>query len=143
MTLIETILQLVKNLPHSRVLVATPSNSSANLITERIIESEVLKPREFIRLVSHNNVHRETIPQKIISQCGTIHKARDGTDNEYTVKETGIQLNCGSSRLKSYRVLIGTCITLGTLMQCDIPEDHFTHVVIDESGQSLESELVF
>lgn len=142
-TLIETILQIIKNIPSSRILVATPSNSSANLITQSIIESGALKPDEFIRLVSHNHVHSDSIPKNIIRYCGTIDIARDRTEEDkYEVIESGLRKKCNAKRLKSHRMLIGTCVTLGSLMQCDFPEDYFTHVIIDESGQCLETELI-
>ncbi|KAG4074469.1 hypothetical protein HA402_015758 [Bradysia odoriphaga] len=140
-TVIETILQIVKNVPNSRILVATPSNSAANLITERIVASGVLKQDQFMRLVSHNNVSRGLIPQTILSHCGTIETASDGS-GEYKVEESGLQVKCNATRLKKYRILIGTCITLGTLMQLDIPDEHFSHVIIDESGQSMETESI-
>lgn len=143
MTVIETILQLIKNDPTRRILVATPSNSSANLITQLLIQSGLLKQKELMRLVSHNNVLRDAIPKDVIHYCGTIDIARPDTEKDgYKIAASGLQLNCNAKRVKSYRILIGTCITLGTLMQCDIPNDHFTHVVIDESGQCLESEIM-
>ncbi|XP_037040158.1 probable RNA helicase armi [Bradysia coprophila] len=142
-TLIETILQLYKKVPHSRILVATPSNSSANLITERIVESGALMQGEFIRLVSENSIQKETIPESIIRHCGTIDIAREETtDDGIKLTVSGLKMNCNSKYLRLRRVLIGTCITLGTLMQCDFPENHFTHVIIDESGQSMETEIV-
>lgn len=128
---------------HSRILVATPSNSSANLITERIIESGVLRQGEFMRLVSENSIQKEAIPDNIISHCGTIDTAREGTTKEgVKLTASGLKMNCNAKFLKLRRVLIGTCITLGTLMQCDFPEDHFTHIIIDESGQCLETEIM-
>lgn len=143
MTIVEAILQIVKNVPFSRVLVAAPSNSAANLLTERIIKSGVLEDRQFLRLVSYNRVVRDSIPTEIIGHCGTIEIARDGTiKDSYEMKESGLQIHCNASRLKKYRLLIGTCITIGTLMQCDFPEDYFSHVIIDECGQCTETEVI-
>lgn len=142
-TLIETILQIMKLVPHSRVLVATPSNSSANLITQRIIDSGVLNQGEFIRLVGENSVQRELIPESIIRYCGTVDIAREGTTKEeIKLSESGLKMNCNAKYLRLRRLLIGTCVTIGTLMQCDFPEDHFSHIIVDESGQCLESQVM-
>lgn len=142
-TLIETILQLIKRVSHSRILVAAPSNSSANLITERIIESGVLERGEFIRLVSENSLQRELIPANIAPYCGTIDIARDGTiKDEVKYTESGLKMNCNSKYLAQRRILISTCITMGTLMQCEFPADHFSHIIVDESGQLMESEIM-
>lgn len=47
-TLCETILQLLTTIPESRLLVATPSNSSANLVAERLLDSNILKPGDLV-----------------------------------------------------------------------------------------------
>lgn len=47
-TLCETILQILSTIPESRLLIATPSNSSANLIAERLLDSGVLKPGDMV-----------------------------------------------------------------------------------------------
>lgn len=49
MTLCETILQIFTIIPESRLLIATPSNSSANLIAERLLDSGIFKPGDFVR----------------------------------------------------------------------------------------------
>lgn len=91
------------------------------------------------------------IPDHIIRFCGTVDIAREGTTrNEGTTTEegrtkltaSGLKFSCNSKFLKLRRVLIGTCITLGSLLQCDFPDNHFTHVIIDESGQCLETEIM-
>ncbi|XP_061389186.1 probable RNA helicase armi [Musca vetustissima] len=143
MTLVETILQLVKLLPSSRLLVGTPSNSSADLITTRLIESGDLQAGDFIRLVSQNQIERELIPSHLQPYCATIDVAADGTCNDsMIVTESGLKLKCQMKYLGRHRVTIGTCSTLGNFLQMDFPPGHFTHVLIDESGQCTESEVM-
>lgn len=71
-TLVETILQLVRNVPGSRLLVGTPSNSSADLITKRIIASKALNHGDFIRLVSQNQVEKDLVPPDLAPYCATV-----------------------------------------------------------------------
>lgn len=47
-TLCETVLQILSIIPESRLLIATPSNSSANLISERLLDSGILKPGDMV-----------------------------------------------------------------------------------------------
>lgn len=139
-TLIETILQIYKHDKRSHILVATPSNSAADLITKRIADSGILEENQFMRLVSQNSVEKELIPDDIMRFCGTIDIAREGTTKvEFKVTESGLKKKCNATYLMSRHLLIGTCITLGTLMQCDFPDDHFSHIIIDESGQCMET----
>ena len=56
----------------TRILVATPSNSSANLIAERLLDAKILKPGEMVRLVGFNLVEGDRIPPRLLPYCALI-----------------------------------------------------------------------
>lgn len=70
-TLVETILQIYKLIPESRIIIGTPSNSSADLICERIIDSGVLEPGELVRIMAYHRVCEGNIPEKLLPYCTT------------------------------------------------------------------------
>ncbi|XP_055602251.1 probable RNA helicase armi [Uranotaenia lowii] len=143
MTIIELIHQIVRMSPGSRIMVGTPSNSSANLITERLIDSKVLKPGEFIRIVGLNYIEQELVPEHLAPYCGTVDIASERTvKGEVIITESGLMHRLQLKHLGRHRITIGTCVTLGTLMHFRFPRNHFTHVIIDEAGQCLETETL-
>ncbi|XP_011181734.2 probable RNA helicase armi isoform X1 [Zeugodacus cucurbitae] len=143
MTLVEIVLQLVKLLPSSRLLIGTPSNGSADLIATRLIDSKQLQPGDFVRLVSQNQIEKELVPEHLMPYCATVDMAADGTcDDSMIVTESGMKLRCQMKYLGRHRVTISTCTTLGNFLQMGFPPGHFTHVLIDESGQCTEPEVM-
>lgn len=140
-TIVELILQIYKNLRHSVLLIATPSNSAANLITQRIIDSGILVEGEFLRIVGHNALSRGLVSESLQPYCAMIDIAAAGTGcgnlftNNYNVKQYG------SNELRTQRVMIGTCNALGALLQLNLPKNLFTHVIVDEAGQCMEPEI--
>ncbi|XP_068146310.1 LOW QUALITY PROTEIN: probable RNA helicase armi [Drosophila tropicalis] len=142
-TVVETILQLLYNLPSARLLVGTPSNSAADLITKRLINSNVLAPGTFIRLVSQNIVEKDLIPPDLAEYCATLDIGTSGTcsDNMLTTA-SGLKMRCQMNFLGNHRVTISTCTTLGNFLQVGFKRGHFTHILIDEAGQCTESETI-
>lgn len=70
-TLIEMILQLYRK-GNTRIIVAAPSNSAANLITKLLNDCNVLKEGEFARIVSQNSIERDQIPDELRKHCITV-----------------------------------------------------------------------
>ncbi|XP_034655404.1 probable RNA helicase armi [Drosophila subobscura] len=142
-TLVEAVLQMVRNLQSCRILVATPSNSAADLITRRIIASNALAPGDFVRIVSHNLIEKELIPTELMPYCATLDVGIDGSsEDNMLVTESGLKLRCKWKFIGAHRVSIGTCATLGNFMQMSFPGGHFTHLFLDEAGQSTEPEAM-
>lgn len=143
-TIIEAILQLSVNVRDSRILVATPTNTAADLLTQQIIDSNLFPDEgHIVRVVGYNAIEREKIPERLLKYCTTIDIARPGTaKDKMQVTASGLKLQCNVNVLKKYRITIATCNLIGSLMQLQFPRDHFTHAVIDECGQCIEPEAL-
>lgn len=142
-TLVEAILQICTQVKDSRLLVAAPSNSAANTLTQRIAKSNALQPGDFVRIAGYNAIETGRIPEDILPFTATCEVARDGTcKDDVKILDSGVKLRCGAKMLGRNRITIGTCSALGTLMQMEFARDHFTHVLIDECGQCLEPEAM-
>lgn len=71
-TIVEAVLQIIKLVEDSRILIGTTSNSAADLLTDLLIESGFLDEDDFVRVVSHNYCERDLIPDNIKPYCATI-----------------------------------------------------------------------
>ncbi|XP_017797933.1 PREDICTED: probable RNA helicase armi [Habropoda laboriosa] len=141
-TLCETILQILSTIPESRMLIATPSNSSANLIAERLVDSGVLKPSDMVRLIAYHYLGSDSIPNKLLPYCATAELADETTIEKTKYNGVGPRLNCTMNVLGRHRITIGTCISLGILYNMGFPRGHFSHVLVDEAGQATEPEIM-
>ncbi|KOX70201.1 putative RNA helicase armi [Melipona quadrifasciata] len=142
-TLCETVLQILSTVPESRcLLIATPSNSSANLISERLLDSGILKPGDMVRLIAYHCLNNDSIPSKLLPYCATAELADETTIEKLKYNEVGPKLNCTMSVLGRHRITIGTCVALGILNNMGFPRGHFSHVLVDEAGQATEPEIM-
>lgn len=130
----------------SRIIVATPSNSAAFLIVERLLETGKFKAGDFVRFVSYSQVEKDLIPEHLKKYCATIEISDDDggkhTRSNSTIGAGGIREGCTKSTIVQYKILVSTLGTIGSLMNIKFPPDHFTHVIIDEAGQSVETETL-
>ncbi|KAL1516540.1 hypothetical protein ABEB36_000447 [Hypothenemus hampei] len=141
-TIIESVLQILKLVPKCRILVSAPSNSAADLLALRLIDSEVLKPGQLVRLVGLNYALSENIPIKLVPYCATGSLAKEGTQDENNLWGNGMVFDCSRTVLGRHRVTVATCSSSGILHLMGFPRGHFTHIFIDEAGQVAEPELM-
>lgn len=142
-TIVELIHQLIANVPSARLIVVTPSNSAAYLITERLARGGVLEPGDFIRLVAMSQVEREAVPEHLAQYCATVDVAEErSTFGDVLVTESGLRMKFQAKHIGRHRVTISTCLGIGSLMMMHFDPNHFTHVIVDEAGQGLEPEVL-
>uniref|UniRef100_A0A6V7M8J0 RNA helicase n=1 Tax=Bracon brevicornis TaxID=1563983 RepID=A0A6V7M8J0_9HYME len=145
-TLCETILQILTTLPESRLLIATPSNSSANLIAEKLIASGALKPGDLVRLIANHCLMDDSIPEELLPYCATANLAAEhSVRNRYDWHEgqnASFKVKCTTSVLGRHRITVGTCVALGILYNMGFPRGHFSHILVDEAGQATEPEIM-
>lgn len=145
-TLIEVILHVFTQMKDSRILVAAHSNSAANLILSHLLEYDFLKD-DTVRLLSMSYQKKEVVPDELLPYCVTLRLKRKDPNEDHEEKKTktkkGTRIFRELSMMAPYRIVIGTCIGLGSLMydrNGNIPD--YTHVVVDEAGQCSEPEVL-
>lgn len=143
MTLIEVILQIICLLPNSRLLIATPSNSAANLLTDRLIKSGRFDPGSLTRLVSVSHVNSGNLPDHIRPYCATMNVSLENTNfSKYHRTSDGLRHECNKNLIGRQRITVGTCVCLGSLVRMGFSAGHFTHLIVDEAGQATEPEIM-
>lgn len=65
-----------------RILIATPSNSAANLMAERLLDSNVLQPGDMTRLVAHHLVVEGKIPPRLLPYSAAIETDAQSSDDD-------------------------------------------------------------
>jgi len=124
-TVVEAIKQLVRE-KGARVLVTTPSNSSCDLIVQRLLEhigkSDVLR----MNAASRNWIE---IPNEV-----------QAVSNYYP--QSGEFYYPTPERLIQYKIVACTLVTSGRLSDVKVLQDHFDYVIVDEAGQSVEPECL-
>lgn len=141
-TVVETILQILSLIPHSRILVASPSNSAANLITERLINSKNELTGSLLRIISHTVLCSDKIPDIIRPYCATLDIAEEYSSRNQHSVFNDINVKCRKSFIGRHRITVGTCSCIGALVQMGFSKGHFTHIVVDEAGQASEPEIM-
>jgi hypothetical protein len=120
-TIVEAILQIWKRDPKTRILACAGSNSCADNITEKLLETGVVGRVDMVRIVAFNRI--DFIPSSL-------------TDYYSECKEDNVQ------NWLNHRIIISTCSNAGAIIQF-LPmhaTNHFTHVLIDEAATVTEPE---
>lgn len=142
-TLIEIILHVFTQVKDSRILVAAHSNSAANLILSRLLEHNLVQ-NDTVRLLSMAYNDKNNVPSELSSYCAILRlKKIDCGEEKETETKSNVKVFHELICLAPFRIVIGTCIGLGLLMNDRkgyIPD--YTHVIVDEAGQCSEPEIM-
>lgn len=121
-TLIEAILQVYKRNPRALILACGNSNTSADVLAEKLMLSKVVPPEHLVRITAYYR----TLNQLLIPRC-----IRDITKVFDDIVDDWYQ----------YRIVITTCVNAATLWSLG-DNRIFDFVFIDEAGHAQEPEAM-
>ncbi|XP_018494475.1 putative helicase MOV-10 [Galendromus occidentalis] len=128
-TITEAIIQVYRKLPESRILIVTPSNAAANVVTEKLINSQAIPIADIYRLFGVNcSESRVSSPE--------MKKASNWRESAKMFIEVSMDV------VMVYKIVACTLTMSGSLVTMGIPRGHFTHIFIDEAGHAMEPEAL-
>ncbi|KAH9477519.1 Putative helicase mov-10-B.1 [Psilocybe cubensis] len=122
-TIIEAIMQLLEADPEAKILACAPSNSAADLIASRLQERR-LKDTQLFRFYAASRFKNQ-VPDALLP---------------YTAMSNGHFTVPSMQRMRSFRVVVSTCVSASFSAGIGMARGHFTHIFIDEAGQAMEPE---
>ncbi|UZJ57442.1 hypothetical protein CBS101457_006762 [Exobasidium rhododendri] len=152
-TLVETTLQIIRHDGDSRILLTAPSVTAADTLALRLANH--LTPKEMIRINDPRRTFEE-VPQALLMYC-SVDEARNGKDHTarfglpeweklmrakvviMATHDIHILHLCKVSNLELGRWQ-GSIVSMMYQEQTP-PPLHWTHLLVDEAGQSSEAEL--
>nr|XP_014347304.1 PREDICTED: putative helicase MOV-10 [Latimeria chalumnae] len=123
-TMVEAIKQVLRYIPNCHVLACAPSNSAADLLSQRLSkhESNIYRMNAYSR-------DWKMMPSDVVGYSNW-----DKAQDSYVYPPIQV--------LMEYKVIITTLLTAGRLVSAVVPQGHFSHVFIDEAGHAVEPECV-
>ncbi|KAK2550951.1 putative helicase mov-10-B.1 [Acropora cervicornis] len=125
-TIVEAIKQILKLFPKSCVLACAPSNSACDLVLQRVMKHTVVPKSQMFRL--------NALGRSLLFLPKDLRDVSCISGNEFYFPS--------KQEIMEKRLVVCTLITAGRLVSSGIPDQHFTHVFIDEAGQALQPECV-
>lgn len=134
-TVIEILLQLLDRLPESRVLVVAQSNSAANVILKRLIQTGHIDTNNTIRIVSYNFARQSKFDDELKPYYALASSDSGEECESITMRKVPL------ASLDAYRVVVTTTLSAGYFLDFHCMANHFTHALVDEAGQCSEMEV--
>lgn len=139
-------LQLLLANPTTTILATAPSNSAADLLARKLLESNQLRPGQLLRL---NALSRASvgIPNSVL-ECSFLSDGHFKFPSVDVLSSSEVEYNRrvrGQNpvrALKDYRVVVSTCVTASVPYQLGLPRGHFDWIFVDEAGQACEPEAM-
>jgi len=124
-TIVEAIKQILRHDPGAHILACAPSNSAADVIASRL--SELLKTHELFRFYAPSR-EKKTVPPALTRFTFV------NSDNLFS--------HPSLDKVKSFRVIVCTCVSAGFTFGIGVERGHFSHVFVDEAAQATEPEVM-
>lgn len=142
-TLCEIVIQLATHCDDPRILICTQSNSAANLILAKLVETRKFTRDEMIRVVGMQAYTKESVAADLLQYCGTFHNPHPNPmDALKEVNNNGIRVDLELPELCGFKVVMVTCGSVGRFLDMKLSTTHFTHLLLDEAGQCHETEAL-
>ncbi|TFK41436.1 RNA helicase [Crucibulum laeve] len=123
-TIIEAIRQILHTNPRARILACAPSNSAADLIASRLQDGNMTNDQLF-RFYAPSRFKNQ-VPDSLLAFTYI------RPDGHFSVPPM--------ARMKAFRVVVTTCVSASVLSGIGMARGHYSHIFIDEAGQSTEPE---
>lgn len=132
-TLIEYVHQIYKRHPQSKILICATSNTAANVVLKMLRRSRWINVKsEIIRMLSYSYSVSGDLPRNLRQFCGVL---------PMETHPEGVTLIQSLEQLQQYRVVISTINYSANFLRMGM-RLHFSHLIVDEAGQALETETL-
>jgi helicase MOV-10 len=139
-------LQLLLANRNTTILATAPSNSAADLLARKLLDSNQLQPGELLRLNALSRSNQD-VPDVVLrsSYWNDGHfrlpsvDALSSSELDYNRR---VREHNPVKPLKDYRVVVSTCVTASVPYQLGLPRGHFDWIFVDEAGQACEPEAM-
>ncbi|XP_025425043.1 probable RNA helicase armi isoform X2 [Sipha flava] len=135
-TLTEAIIQVYKQFPKSKLLICAPTNAAVDILLSKLVNSGLFNPSILKRLVGYNHFISNAYDMDFDEYC-----ALPELESSVQYQETDSKLIRKRDILK-LRIVLTTEGSSGILYMMGLKSGTFTHIFIDEAGQSMEPEIL-
>ncbi|QRW00523.1 RNA helicase [Ceratobasidium sp. AG-Ba] len=148
-TAVESMLQLLRTNPNTTILATAPSNSAADLLARKLLESRQLQPGDLLRLNALSRPNRDDDIPVSVFNCSYWNDGNFRFPGVSRLNYNDTKFNEHRPRsvnaikpLADYRIVVATCVTASVPYQLGIPRGHFSWIFVDEAGQACEPEVM-
>lgn len=148
-TVVESMLQLLRANRPTTILATAPSNSAADLLARKLLDSKQLQRGDLLRLNALSRPNREDDIPVSVFNCSYWSDGNFRFPGVSQLTLADKKFNDHRPRsvnavkpLAEYRVVVATCVTGSVPYQLGIPRGHFDWIFVDEAGQACEPEVM-
>ena len=123
-TLVEAVKQVSRSVSGCHIICTAPSNTACDLLTDRLLAH-----------INKRDIYRLNAPSRFISHIPAKVREVSNIDRDRLVFPA-------MEELSKYKIIVTTLVTAGRLVSAQFPDNHFTHVFMDEAGQAMEPETL-